>query len=384
MASVSATPHGHPPYGATRADFFYRKVIITMMNAKLVAAELQRTAAKTRVFLSMPYIQGLTPQCMERPDLHAFTDSQGFERRDGIFKLHEAGLSPLDHGNLYGDAVFEGIRIDKRRILMLKEHVDRWIHSAQRLEIPFPYSRAQLCDILVQLTKAALDAKGTSGYLRPVLTRGMGNLGVNPAKCIAPSLYIVASSITLYPPERYQQGIDVTIARHIRRNDARFLDPNIKTNNYLNNVFALLETRHSGALETLMLTHDGYVAEATADNLFVAEHIEDKNILKVPAPQYALVGLTRQLVLNAAQKLGFHIIEDAHMLPTDLIGPTREVFITGTACGLMPVLSIDGLPTAPPDKRPLIQQLSQTMTSLALLEQNAFDIDSGNLEHYLL
>ena len=133
-----------------------------------------------------------------------------------------------------------------------------------------------------------------------------------------------------------------------------------------------------------MLTHDGYVAEATADNLFVAEHIEDKNILKVPAPQYALVGLTRQLVLNAAQKLGFPIIEDAHMLPTDLIGPTREVFITGTACGLMPVLSIDGLPTAPPDKRPLIQQLSQTMTSLALLEQNAFDIDSGNLEHYLL
>lgn len=355
-------------------------------NPTKVAQELTNSISHTRVFLSMPYIEGITPICMEASHVRKFQDTNSaLERRDGYFALNEAGLSPLDHGNLYGDAVFEGIRVDNRRILMLREHVDRWLASAQKLEIVFPYTRLELSEIIVELCRQALGQDGTSGYLRPVLTRGIGNLGVNPAKCVAPTLYIVCSTISLYPRERYERGIDVTVARKIRRNDARFLDPNIKTNNYLNNVFALLETQHSGSLETIMLTSDGYVAEATADNIFVAEMIDGTPVLKCPAPQYALVGLTRTLVLACARQLGFRTIEDPHMLISDFIGPNREVFITGTACGMMPVTHIDGLETANPAHRTLMHQLWNAVQARSADDAVSFDIDASNadLKNYL-
>lgn len=340
-----------------------------------MAEELTQSVPKTRVFLSMPYIDGLTPVCLEKPEVRRFMDETiGLERRDGIFKLNECGLSPLDHGNLYGDAVFEGIRIDNRRILMFKEHVDRWLASAKRLDLVFPYSREELCEIIVRLSREALGSDGVNAYLRPVLTRGMGNLGVNHTKCIAPSLYIVCSTVLLYPKDYYERGISVAIARRIRRNDARFLDPNIKTNNYLNNVMALIETKDSGALETLMLTSDGYVAEATADNIFVAEKTADGPVLKVPAAKYALIGLTRNFVMDSARQLGFKVIEDDHLMPTDFIGTNREVFITGTACGLMPVTHIDGIETA--CVRPLTAAISQRMKERAADNNISFDIDA--------
>lgn len=350
-----------------------------------VAADLQKSAGMTRVFLSMPYISGITPACMEREDLRRIDEACGLQRRDGFFAVNEAFLSPLDHGNLYGDAVFEGIRIDRRRILLLKEHVDRWMNSAKRLDIEFPYNRRELCEILIELTRQALAAGGISGYLRPVLTRGMGNLGVNPQKCVSPTLYIICSSIALYPPERYENGIDVAIARNIRRNDARHLDPNIKTNNYLNNVMALLETSQTGAIETLMLTNDGYVAEATADNIFIAQEIGGHKRLTVPASRYALRGLTRALVIHCARELGFEIVESDALLPTDFIGESREVFITGTACGLMPVATIDGLACARPGCRPLLGLLREAIAEKSGEDGISMSIDAGSgaLESYL-
>ncbi|MBQ9242733.1 MAG: aminotransferase class IV [Proteobacteria bacterium] len=353
-----------------------------MNNPIKVAEELSKIVTHTRVFLSMPYIQGVTPFCMERAGVRSFRDASGLERRDGYFKLNEASLSPLDHGNLYGDAVFEGIRIDDRRILMLREHIDRWIASAQKLELVFPYSREDLCRIILELSRQAIGKDGSRAYLRPVLTRGIGNLGVNPAKCIAPTMYIVCSTISLYPQSRYERGIDVTVSRKIRRNGPEQLDPNIKTNNYLNNVLALLETRRQGSLETIMLTDRGYVAEATADNIFVAETIGEKKILKVPAARYALIGLTRNFVIDSAKRLGFEVIEDDQMLISDLIGPHREVFITGTACGLMPVTHVDGLETA--SERPLtasIQALMQSRASDRRLSISIDDSDSALLTY---
>lgn len=346
-----------------------------MNNPHLVAEELTKIVNHTRVFLSMPYIQGITPFCMERAGVRSFTDASGLERRDGFFKLNEAGLSPLDHGNLYGDAVFEGIRNDDRRVLMLREHLDRWLESARKLELVFPYTREELAEIIVSLSQIAIGPDGTRAYLRPVLTRGIGNLGVNPAKCIAPTLYIVCSTISLYPKSRYEHGIDVTVSRKIRRNGPAQLDPNIKTNNYLNNVLALLETRAKGSLETIMLTDRGYVAEATADNIFVAEQLGDKKLLKVPAARYALIGLTRNFVIDTAKKLGFEVIEDDQMLISDFIGPTREVFITGTACGLMPVTHIDGLATA--SERPLTASIQALMNTRASDSRLSFRIDDS-------
>ena len=345
-------------------------------NASKVAGELKKIVAHTRVFASMPYIEGITPVCMDCADLHRFIDeSIGLERRDGFFKVNEIGLSPLDHGNLYGDAVFEGIRMDQRRILLFREHIDRWFKSAQKLGLVFPYTRHQIAEIIYRLCRETLGSDGQSAYLRPVLTRGLGNLGVNPAKCVAPTLYIICSSIALYPKERYEHGIEVAIARQMRRNDPTHLDPNIKTNNYLNNVLALLETRHTGALETIMLTNDGYVAEATADNIFVAETINGKPRLTCPAARYALIGLTRNLVLDTARQIGMEVVESDTLLPTDFIGTSREVFITGTACGLMPICAIDGLETAQPGNRPLLEKLRAAIEKRRNDDNISFSID---------
>lgn len=355
------------------------------MSGLNVADALRANLSQTRIFMSMPYIEGITPRCMREGHVREWVDSEGLARRDGYFEVEDAGLSPFDHGNLYGDAVFEGIRIDNRRVLLLREHIDRWMNSASRLGIVFPYNREELCDIIVELCRRSLGTEGHSGYLRPVLTRGIGNLGVNPWKCVAPTVYIICSAIALYPRESYERGIDVAIARDIRRNDARHLDPNIKTNNYLNNVFALLETRHTGAYETLMLTRDGYVAEATADNIFVASERAGRRELRCPASRYALVGLTRALILASARELGFDVVEDDKMLPTDFIGAEREVFITGTACGLMPVRSIDGLVTAPYGRRPLLEMLRKEMERLSAEPGFGVDIasDAESLRRYM-
>lgn len=361
--------------------FYLASIVVVrrnLMNGLKIAESLRASLEKTRVFMSMPYLEGITPRCMSDSRVRHLVSDTGIERRDGIFRLDEASLSPFDHGNLYGDAVFEGIRIDSRRVLLLREHIDRWLKSAERIGLESPYGREELCRIILELCRESLGKDGTRGYLRPVMTRGIGNLGVNPWKCIAPTVYIACSSIALYPDECYEEGIDIAIARRIRRNDARHLDPNIKTNNYLNNVLALLETRETGAKETLMLTNDGYVAEATADNIFVAEEVGGRRILRCPASRYALVGLTRATILASARGIGFEVVEDDAMLPTDFIGAEREVFITGTACGLLPVRSVDGHKTA--TERPLLALLRAEMLRRHASVGYAIDVEATDDE----
>ena len=341
-------------------------------------AELLSLAEKTRVFLSMPYLEGVTPVCMRDAEV---VDSSGeYSRRHGVFRLNEAGLSPFDHGNLYGDAVFEGIRIDGRCLVLLKEHVERLFRSAERLQMEVPYCRVELANILVSLSRASLGESGESGYLRPVLTRGIGNLGLNPLKCIGTTLYAIGSSISLYPEAHYEKGIDVAIARHIRRNSAHNIDPTAKTNNYLNNILAFLETRDREVLETIMLTPEGYLAEATADNIFVAERMEGRVRLRYPASRYALVGLTRNLVIEVARQLGYELFEDDAMLPTDLIGPNREVFITGTACGIMPVKRVDGLETACASQRLATAAIRAGVESAMMDSVHSLSIDAAEDE----
>lgn len=359
-----------------------------MVQVDQAIHELKNMAPRTRVFLSMPYIEGITPACMKNASPHDLPQELqfGLHRRHGYFPLDQAALSPLDHGNLYGDGVFEGIRIVNRRVLLLKEHIERWFNSAQKIGLHFPYSKQEIAQIILEVSRQSLDDHNSTGYIRPVLTRGIGNLGVAPFKCIAPSLYIVASSVSLYPQRDYTDGIDVAFARNIRRNDLHHLDPNAKTNNYLNNVLALLETRSTGALETIMLTDDGYVAEATADNIFIAETINGVPTLTYPAAPYALVGLTRNLVIHLARTLGFHTLESHTLLPTDLVGSSREVFITGTACGLMPVRAIDHIPNADTKHRPLTDAirnaLSDAMTNDLKLSINV-DATTDQLSLYM-
>lgn len=357
-----------------------------------VTAELSSMAAKTRVFVSMPYIPGLTPRFMAEGDgLETVDCGEPVERRHGIFEVDQVGVSPLDHGVLYGDGCFEGILIINDRIFLFKEHLARWYESARRLGISLPYGMDELATVIQRTVQAVGFDKGEKGYLRPVLTRGLGNLGINPAKCVAPTLFVIASTIQLYPPEAYETGISLSLARNIRRAGRTVVDPNIKSCNYLNNISGLLETRGEGTLETLLMTDEGFVAEASADNIFLvtAEEgwEEDPSLVTVSTPcdQYCLVGITRNLILREAISLGFSVEEREDLTPMDLVGADREVFMTGTGCGVMPVIGIAGLGVGDGTPGPVTKKLLERIRA-AMADPDhglAVDADEGALESYI-
>ena len=333
-----------------------------------VIQELISLADKGRVFVSMPWVPGLTPEALGREGLYevASTD-EGVERRHGILRLDQAGLSPLDHGGLYGDAVFEGILINNGQIFLFKEHVDRWWESARKLDIAMPYTKEELSWQILRTVQEVGFADDERGYMRPVLSRGFGNLGINPAKCLAPTVYCIVSTIQLYPPDKYETGIELSVARHIRRAGAEIEDPNVKSNNYLNNINGLLETRDKGRLETMMLTSRGNVAEATADNTFLVlkdagwESDPSKVTLHTPVGEYCLVGITRNRIIENAKAKGFQVVERDDMLPIDFVGPDRESFMTGTGCGLMPVVGVEGVPIGDGTPGPVTRILLETI-----------------------
>ncbi|MBM4370202.1 MAG: aminotransferase class IV, partial [Deltaproteobacteria bacterium] len=260
------------------------------------------------------------------------------------------------HGGLYGDAVFEGILVCHGQVFLFREHIDRWWDSARRLGIRMPYSKEELAWHLLRTVQAVGFGDEERGYMRPVLTRGFGNLGINPAKCLAPTIYCIVSTIQLYPPAKYETGIELSVARRTRRAGAEIVDPNVKSNNYLNNIGGLLETREAGRLETMMLTSRGNVAEATADNTFVVrreagwETDPSRVLLETPVGDYCLIGITRNRIMANARQLGYRVVEREDLLPLDFVGPGREAFMTGTGCGLMPVVGVEGVPVG--DGRP--------------------------------
>lgn len=347
-----------------------------MTNINKVVKELTALADKSRVFLSMPWVEGLTPECLGREGrFEVAQTAEPLERRHGIFKLNEAGLSPLDHGGLYGDACFEGILVTHGRIFLFKEHLERWWRSAEKMHIRMPYEMEELGWWILRTTQEVHFENGEKGYLRPVLTRGFGNLGINPAKCLSPTIYCIASTIQLYPPEAYEEGLELSVARVTRRAGRDIIDPNIKSNNYLNNIFGLLETQDRDTLETMMLTARGNVAEATADNIFLVKKEEgyaddlSKIHLFTPVSDYCLVGITRNLVIELATAQGITVHEVDNLLPIDFVGPGKEVFLTGTGCGLMPIVRVEGIPVG--DGKPgkvtrfLLEQLRAAMADPA-------------------
>ena len=338
-----------------------------------VLNELKTLAETSRVFLSMPYVPGITPAILEQEGRFGRVETdEGIERRHGIFRMNEAGLSPLDHGGLYGDAVFEGILIQSGRIFLFKEHLKRWWVSARKMDIVFPYTIAELGEWILEAVRQVGFAADQRGYLRPVLTRGFGNLGINPAKCIAPTIYVIASTIQLYPPVYYETGIELAVARKTRRAGRTIEDPNVKSNNYLNNINGLFETRDQGKLETLMLTAEGHIAEATADNIFLVRHGEgwqqdpSRVVIETPTADTCLEGITRNLVMQEARALGYTVAERGDMLPIDLVGAGRESFMTGTGCGIMPIIGVAGVPTGDgvpgPITKTLLARVRERMT----------------------
>ncbi len=250
-----------------------------------------------------------------------------------LYAREDAKVSVFDHGFLYGDGVFEGIRVYEGNVFRLKEHIDRLYRSARTIALEIPLSpeemTAAVCD-----TVAANEKK--DAYIRLVVSRGDGDLGIDPAKCKRPTVVIIVAEIALYPKEFYEKGIALVTAS-VRRIPNDSIDPRIKSLNYLNNILGKLDAKRSGALEAIMLNHQGYVAECTADNLFF---VSDGWVKTPDTMQGALSGITRGAVLELAREAGYQTAETVVGLH-DLYN-AEEVFMTGTGAEIVPVIAVDG------------------------------------------
>jgi branched-chain amino acid aminotransferase len=341
-------------------------------------AALVEVGRKARAFVSMPVIEGITPRALLDPARSSSQGNrEGFERRHGIFRLDEIGLPLLDHVVLYGDGCFEGILIRHGRVFLLRQHLTRLWRSAGEIGIPIPYTQEELSGHLLETIQEVAFQPQDNSYIRLVITRGPGDLGINPRKCVGTTLFALVSTIRLYPKEDYERGIPVGIARNIRRPDATILDPRIKSNNYLNNVLALREgCREDNVPECIMLTREGFVAEATVDNVFLVakargwETDPARVRLLTPSGNYCLNGITRMIILELARELGYSVEDDARILPLDLVGEDREVFMTGTGAFVMPITRIAGHPVGNGEPgevtRVLLRRITEAMSDPSL------------------
>ncbi|MDP6636419.1 MAG: branched-chain-amino-acid transaminase [Phycisphaerae bacterium] len=244
----------------------------------------------------------------------------------------DARLSVFDHATLYGDGVFEGIRIYNGRIFQRQTHVDRLFESARKIRLPIEQTKQEIVDAMYE----TIAANGISdGYIRLVVTRGIGTLGLSPFKCTKPSTFIIADSIVMYPQEMYDNGMAVIIAKTVRVS-ADMLDPCIKSLNYLNNICAKIEAIDAGVAEAIMLNVKGNVAECTGDNIFI---VKSGQIITPDTDSGILVGVTRGVVMSLARELGLTVIEQ-QVTPDDLRS-ADECFLTGTAAEVIAVTKID-------------------------------------------
>jgi len=245
----------------------------------------------------------------------------------------EAKVSVFDHGFLYGDGVFEGIRIYNGRIFKLKEHIERLYASAHAIDLKPPLTQEELLQATVETVRAN---NLRDGYIRIVISRGEGDLGLDPQKCPNPTVVIIADKIAIYPQEVYKKGMKI-ITVSTRRNSPQALNPNIKSLNYLNNILAKIEANRANVPEAIMLSIEGYVAEATGDNIFI---VKNKTLITPPLHLGVLPGITRQTVIELAKERGI-ITEEKPFTLYDVY-TADECFLTGTAAEIVPVVEVDG------------------------------------------
>ena len=249
-----------------------------------------------------------------------------------IKPAREASVSVFDHGLLYGDGIFEGLRFYHGKTFMLDAHLRRLDQSARAIELELPCELRQIAAAITQLVEAYPD---DNGYLRLVVTRGAGNLGIDPRKCAGANLFIIADELRVMDISDVSRGVSLHLAR-TRRLPRQCLDPAIKSLNYLNNILARIEANRAGMDEALMLNCDGYVCEGSVDNIFIVS----AGILKTPPlGDGLLAGITREVVIEVAREVGISCVETS-LTPDDLLH-AEECFLTGTGAELIPVRRID-------------------------------------------
>ncbi|MGH7145658.1 MAG: branched-chain-amino-acid transaminase [Planctomycetota bacterium] len=280
------------------------------------------------------------------------------------FDKDNAKISVFDHGALYGDGCFEGIRAYNGKIFKLAEHLDRLYNSARAIGLVIPMPQAEMMKLVPQVVK---DNELTDCYIRLLVTRGVGDLGIDPRKCPKPSIVVIATGIKLYPEELYENGLKIVSASS-RRVPTDCLPGRIKSLNYLNNIMAKIEGLQANCEEVLMLNTAGKVAECSADNIFAVWHAgrgragKTAHLLTPSATQGPLLGITRGTILDLAKKAGF-TTEEGEMERYDLY-TCDEVFLTGTGAEVIGVVSVDGRTVGAGKPGEVTRQLRSTYMEL--------------------
>jgi branched-chain amino acid aminotransferase len=271
-----------------------------------------------------------------------------------LFEKDDAKISVYDHGLLYGDGVFEGIRVYNGKVFRHHEHIERLYESAKHISLEIPIPLAEMMQAVDETVKAN---NKVNGYIRLVVTRGPGTLGLDPRRC-TPNIIIIVDDISLYPPELYENGMKIVTASLIR-NHPNATNPRIKSLNYLNNILAKIEAIRAGCLEALMLNHKGEVAECTGDNVFIIK----KGVLKTPPSDAGILeGVTRNIVIELAKKLGIPV-QETSMTRHDIYA-ADECFLTGTAAEVIAVTECDGRTIGTGKQGPATKSLRDAFVAL--------------------
>jgi branched-chain amino acid aminotransferase len=278
---------------------------------------------------------------------------------DGKFvPKDEAKLSVFDHGFLYGDGVFEGIRVYQEKVFQLQSHLDRLYDSAKAIDLEVPVSKHEMTEIILETLRKNLLK---NGYIRPIVTRGIGDLGLDPRKCPKPSIIVIAVEWGAMYGDLYEKGLRA-ICVSVRRNPADALPPNVKSLNYLNNILGKIEANCKGGDEAIFFDTNGFVSEGSGDNIFVVKN----GVIYTPPTLNNLRGITRAVAIELAKNLGISVIEQ-NMGYFDLY-TADEVFVTGTAAEVAPIVTIDGRCIGSGRPGPVTRQLMATFRTVTETE----------------
>ena len=276
-----------------------------------------------------------------------------------IFSPEDAKISVFDHGLLYGDGVFEGIRFYNGRIFKFDEHIDRLDESARHIILKLPMSLDEIKQETIKTIKAT---EMENGYIRLIVTRGIGTLGISPYTCAKAQLIIIIDTISLYPKELYKTGMEI-ITVPTQRNMSEAVSPRVKSLNYLNNVLAKIEAVNSGFEEAIMLNKYGFVAECTGDNIFI---VKNRTVMTPPAYMGALEGITRNTVMEIATEMEteMNISVKQRVMSRHDVFSSDECFLTGTAAEVIPVTKVDGRPIGNGEVGEITETLRKTFIEL--------------------
>jgi len=276
-----------------------------------------------------------------------------------VIPVGEAKIGVFDHGLLYGDGIFEGIRSYNGRIFEREAHLKRLFNSAKGLTLHMPFDEARVDAALDEALEAnGLNHPDKDAYIRLVVTRGVGVLGISPRRTSKPTMYIIAATISMYPQEMYEKGMPVIISS-VTRNHSNAMPPRIKSLNYLNNIFGKIEAHEAGVGEAIMLNHIGNVAEATGDNLFI---VRDGQLQTPPTSAGILEGITRSTIMRLARDAGIEVVEK-DLVRMDLFS-ADECFLTGTGAQVIPVNEIDKRPVGNGAVGPVTKHLIEVYNTL--------------------